>query len=89
MQKRKYHSYCNLYSEVSMDNTFNYARLGSNIRTRRHANHLTQAELAQRAGCSFSTISKLERGACSLSAALLFNLAAALKCHASELVEGL
>lgn len=67
---------------------FNYAQLGLNIRTRRLENHLTQAELAKQAGCTAGTVSRLERGACSVSVTLLFDLAAALKCRASELVEG-
>lgn len=67
---------------------FNYARLGLNIRTRRMENHLTQVELAKRAGCSAGMVSRLERGLCSLSVKLLFDLAAALKCRASDLVEG-
>lgn len=66
----------------------NYARLGQNIRTRRLANGLTQAELARRAGCSVSTVSALERGKSSLSTELLFRIAEALESRASELTIG-
>lgn len=68
--------------------TFNYAQLGLNIRTRRLEKHLTQSELARKAGCTAGTVSRLERGACSVSVKLLFDLADALICRASELVEG-
>lgn len=68
---------------------FNYQKLGQNIRTFRLSNHLTQAELAQMAGCSVSTISRLERGACGVSANLLFDIAGALHCRPSELVKGI
>lgn len=66
----------------------NYTRLGLNIRTRRLFCSLTQAEVAKMAGCSASTISKLERGVCAVSVMLLFRLANVLKCRASELVDG-
>ena len=65
-----------------------YTRLGLNIRTRRLSCSLTQAELAKMAGCSPSTVSKLERSVCAVSVMLLFRLANVLKCRVSELVDG-
>ena len=66
----------------------NYIRLGQNIRSHRLARGLTQTELAQRAGCSRSTLSALENGKRCLSTELLFRIAGALQTRASELTIG-
>ena len=55
-------------------------RLGLNIRMRRHVMKLTQAELAQKLGCTNGTISDWERGKRDISVNMLFNLSRALEC---------
>lgn len=71
-----------------MKSGINYQRLGLNIRHYRHTRQITQIELAELVGCSVGTISKLEHGQYKPSVELIFQVAHALGCRASELVEG-
>lgn len=65
---------------------YNQVRLGLNIRMRRHILKLTQAQLAEKAGCAMSTVSALERGKRDISVELLFALSRALDCPVRELL---
>ena len=63
--------------------------LSKNIVTQRHALHLTQEKLAERAGISVNFLSKLERSASkSVSAETLQRLADALEISMEELLNG-
>ncbi len=53
-------------------------RIGAAIRRRRRAVEVTLLELAQVCGVSFQQVQKYESGACSISAAQLWNMAQAL-----------
>lgn len=70
-----------------MQYPFNQRRLGLNIRHYRHTRHLTQCKLAEMAGCSTNSLSRLEHGTQLPSVSLLFRLARALDCHVHELLE--
>ena len=61
------------------------ALLGRNVRARRNAAGLTQAELAHRLGGADATVSRLERGKFSPSQAMVEGLAKALSCKVSDL----
>jgi len=54
------------------------ARIGAAIRRRRRAAEITLSELARACGVSFQQVQKYESGACSISAAQLWNMAGAL-----------
>ena len=54
------------------------ARIGAAIRRRRRAIEITLNELARACGVSFQQVQKYESGACSISAAQLWNMARAL-----------
>jgi transcriptional regulator with XRE-family HTH domain len=63
--------------------------LSENIVKQRHALHLTQEKLAERAGMSVNFLSKLERGASrTVSAETLQHLASALEVSMEELLTG-
>lgn len=63
--------------------------LSQNIVAQRHALHLTQEKLAERAGISVNFLSKLERSASkSVSAETLQRLANALEISMEELLNG-
>ncbi|MBC8744268.1 helix-turn-helix transcriptional regulator [Lactobacillus sp. Marseille-P7033] len=63
--------------------------LSQNIVKQRHALHLTQEKLAERAGISINFLSKLERSASkSVSAETLQRLANALEISMEELLNG-
>lgn len=66
----------------------NFNRLAQNVLNRRHEQGITQVELARRAGCSVSTVSRLERAEGPISVETLFRIASGLDCRASELAEG-
>lgn len=66
---------------------FNQRRLGLNIRHYRHTRQLTQRKLAELAGCSADTLSRLEHGTQVPSVQLLFRLARALDCHVHVLLQ--
>lgn len=70
-----------------MPYSINQRRLGLNIRHYRHTRQLTQCRLAEMAGCSVDTLSRLEHGTQAPSVQLLFRLARALNCHVHELLE--
>jgi ribosome-binding protein aMBF1 (putative translation factor) len=53
-------------------------RIGAAIRRRRRAVEVTLLELARVCGVSFQQVQKYESGACSISAAQLWNMAQAL-----------
>ena len=54
------------------------SRIGAAIRRRRRAVEVTLLQLAQVCGVSFQQVQKYESGACSISAAQLWNMAQAL-----------
>jgi hypothetical protein len=54
------------------------ARIGAAIRRRRRFVEVTLTQLAQACGVSFQQVQKYESGACSISAAQLWNMAQAL-----------
>lgn len=60
--------------------------LGQNMAALRQRRGMTQAELARRAGCSVSFVSRVERGTTGLSAVLFFKLCNALDCRASDML---
>lgn len=70
-----------------MGRHFDHAKLAQNIRTRRQSCRLTQAGLAKQAGCSVTTISRIEHGTQVPSVQLLFRLARALDCHVHVLLQ--
>ena len=70
-----------------MQHDWNLRRLGLNLRHYRHTRQMTQISLAQQAGCSTGTLSKLEHGAYKPSPALLEKLTRALNCDVLELLE--
>ena len=49
---------------------------------------MTQAELAEKAGCTQRTVSALERGEQNISVNMLFTLCRALECPVQELLLG-
>jgi transcriptional regulator with XRE-family HTH domain len=61
---------------------FDFAPLGEVIRQRREELHLSQSELAERAGLHRTYISDIERGARNFSLGTLAQLAAALNTEA-------
>lgn len=64
--------------------------LSQNIVKQRHALHLTQEKLAEKAGMSVNFLSKLERGASrTVSAETLQRLANALEISMEELLNGI
>lgn len=65
------------------------SNLSKNIVTQRHALHLTQEKLAEKADMSVNFLSKLERGASkTVSAETLQHLATALEVSMEELLTG-
>lgn len=60
--------------------------LGKNVAAIRLLRGMTQAELAQKAGCSEGFVSRIERGKTGISVLMLFRLCCALECRASELL---
>jgi DNA-binding transcriptional regulator YiaG len=63
-------------------------RIGAAIRRRRRAVEVTLLELARACGVSFQQVQKYESGACSISAAQLWNMACALQVPISYFYEG-
>ncbi|WP_082518931.1 helix-turn-helix domain-containing protein [Leifsonia sp. Leaf336] len=63
-------------------------RLGENVRDRRKAAQLSQADLAALSGLDTSTVSRLERGELNPTLTTLLALAITLECEAFELIEG-
>lgn len=63
--------------------------LGSNVASRRHALHMTQATLAEKADISINFLSKLERNhSTQVSSETLYSLAKALGTSMDSLIEG-
>ena len=62
-------------------------RLGAAIRLRRRVFDITLTQLAGACGVSFQQVQKYEAGACSISAAQLWNIACALEVPISDLYE--
>lgn len=70
-----------------MNSAYNRLRLGLNIRMRRHILKMTQAQLAEKVGCTNRAISALERGKRDLSVEMLFSLCRALECSAADILQ--
>jgi hypothetical protein len=68
------------YTAITFESTSKdvQARIGAAIRRRRRAVEITLLELAASCGVSFQQVQKYESGACSISAAQLWNMACAL-----------
>ncbi len=62
-------------------------RLGAAIRLRRRVVDITLADLAGACGVSFQQVQKYESGACSISAAQLWNIAGALEVPIAHLYD--
>jgi transcriptional regulator with XRE-family HTH domain len=60
-------------------------KIGANVRNRREALGITQAQLGQSVGVTFQQIQKYERGANRISAAALLKIANALECSVADL----
>ncbi|WP_191555768.1 helix-turn-helix domain-containing protein [Brevundimonas aurantiaca] len=60
-------------------------KIGANVRHRREALGITQAQLGQSVGVTFQQIQKYERGANRISAAALLKIANALECSVADL----
>lgn len=60
-------------------------KIGANLRGRREAIGMTQAQLGQAIGVTFQQIQKYERGANRISAAALLRIANALECSVADL----
>ena len=67
---------------------YNRVRLGLNVRRWRHGMRLTQAELAEKLGCTAQTVSAIEHGKRDMSVNMLFDLCRVLGCPAKELLLG-
>ena len=61
-------------------------RLGLTIRMRRHVMRMTQAQLAEKIGCTVGTISALEHGRRDISVERLFAISRALDYPLRELL---
>lgn len=70
------------------EQVYDRLRLGLNIQRWRHGRRMTQAELAEKAGCTQRTVSALERGEQNISVNMLFTLCRALECPVQELLLG-
>ena len=67
----------------------NLRRLGLNIRRhRRYIQRLTQAQLAERVGCTAQAISEYENGKREVTVTMLLALSEALSCSAADLLQG-
>lgn len=67
----------------------NLLRLGLNIRRhRRYIQRLTQAQLAERVGCTAQAISEYENGKREVTVTMLLALSEALSCSAADLLQG-
>ena len=64
-------------------------RLGDNVRQRRKAQKMTQAELAQRADLHRTYVADVERGGRNVSIGNVAKLARALRVSVSDLCEGI
>lgn len=69
-----------------MEQVYNQLRLGLNIRMRRHILKMTQAQLAEKVGCTNRAISVLEHGKRDLTVEMLFTLCRALECSAMDIL---
>lgn len=65
-----------------------YARIGAEIRQRRDALGMTQAQLADRIGTGRTSVAMIERGGQALLVHQLLQLADALRATPSEILEG-
>lgn len=70
-----------------MDQVYNQLRLGLNVRMRRHILKMTQAQLAEKVGCTNRAISALEHGKRDISVEMLFALCRALECSAVDILQ--
>jgi len=67
----------------------NRIHLGLNIRRhRRYIQRLTQAQLAERVGCTAQAISEYENGKREVTVTMLLALSNALTCSAADLLQG-
>ncbi len=69
------------------DNTL--LRIGLNIRRQRHGRHITQADLAQRMGCSAQHICDIEHGRVDVPVGTLLRFTRELHCGMKDLLLGL
>lgn len=68
--------------------TISWERCGVEVRRRRLAAGLTQEGLARAAGTTANTVAMVERGERRPSVAMLERVAAALRCHVTDLLKG-
>jgi transcriptional regulator with XRE-family HTH domain len=63
--------------------------IGRRIRERRRAIGMSQVQLARAVGVTFQQVQKYERGANRVSFSRLMDIVVALRCHLTDLTEGL